>query len=514
MGTESPESLATFKRLLEEACSDPEASAVTLAEALVGRERAVELLRCAIPHQFDGVLLQVVAPWLSPEEAGLRLEEFGELSIVHGCSGHLAIHERWRKTLLGWWLRPENRGEFEEVSRSLAGYFGRLAEVSSGSEAEAALRSQMYHLLGAARDAGLGRFASLCRRARHQWRFAECAALIRLVHDYDPVLTPTQRATVTYHEGKLAADTRDWRQAEAVFRGVVVDEAASTPTRVNAWVRLGHSLREQGRLDEAIESLQTARSLAASDAAPGLVWRALHELGEAYRDAGMLDLAESVLRKAIDSVGEQGGVDRAGLFNSLGTVHLKRRDPGEAVSAFQESLRELDRVHDVFRPAQVHNNLALAYSELRDWARAEASFVTSLELKRQAGDLAGRGLGLENLSRAQAAQGKLEGAIESASEAVVIFESLQDARGAGIAKYLLGRHHLRRQDRERARPLFEEALRLLSSGGDEQTAASVRAELQALQGRRGLPWWAWVLVGVGVLFACAFVIVVIVGLAS
>jgi tetratricopeptide (TPR) repeat protein len=501
VSTTSAESLATFRRLLEGAHAQPAADApLALAEALVGPERAPELRRCAIPHLVDREVLQVLAPWLSPSQAAERFEELAELSVMQECENGIAIHDRWRQALFAWWLRAENLAEFETVSRSLAQHFGALAGAGAGPDAEAAGRRHMYHLLGADRRAGVAAFASLCRRARHQWRFAECGALIRLVRDYDPVLTAGERAVVTYHEGKLAADMKDWQRAEALFREVVDEDASSNPLRLNGLVRLGHVLREQGRFPEAIRSLERARLLAASSSSEHLAWRALRELGEAHRDAGQLDLAESRLREAIEAAkGREEPVDLPGLLNSLGTVYLKRREPGDAVVAFQRSLCELERAGDLFRPAQVHNNLALAYSEQGEWARAQTAFAASLASKRQAGDLAGQGLALQNLSRAQAAQHQLAAALESASEAAEIFLSLKDARSAGIAKRSLGQYHRRLRDDDRAQALFEEALTLLDSAKDEPMVRAVRAELQLLRGKVRLPWWAWVLIALGAL---------------
>lgn len=498
MSPESSETLEAFRRLLEGASADPQASApVTLTDALVGPERARELRRCAVPHDFDRCVLQIAAPWLGPDEAGRRFEEFAELSIIQCAAGGvaLAIHERWRNALFAWWLREENRPEFQTISRGLADYFGRLSADGSDAETEAARRRHMYHLLGADRRAGMATFESLCRRARHQWRFTECGALIRLVHAYDSVLSPEEGATLAYHEGKLAADMREWPRAETIFRDVARSAATSALVKVNALVRLGHAIRQQGRIAEAVAPLQEALSLAASGPTEQLAWRALHELGETYRDAGELDLAETMLRRAIDAAkSDAQGVDMAGLFNSLGTVHLRRRDSDDASTAFRESLRQLEAAHDVFRPAQVQNNLALAYSEKRDWGQAEAAFAKSLELKQQAGDAPGLALALQNLSRAQAAQDKLDVAITSALHAAQIFESLNDGRWAGITKRSVGQYYQRLKDVGRARVALEEALALFEAAHDHSNVAAVRADLDALDKPVGLPWWAWILI--------------------
>jgi tetratricopeptide (TPR) repeat protein len=512
--TDPAGSLAAFKQLLEQTRTTPEAEApVAFTEALAGADRAPVLRACAIPHEFGRDLFRMLSGWRSADEANQCYDAFSELSIVHPSATGLSIHERWRKPLWAWWLREENRAEFERISRRLAEYFSGPADPAGGAAAvEALLREHMYHLIGADRPAGLTLFESLCRRARHQWRFTECGVLIRLVHDYDHVLAPAERTMLAYHEGKLAADLRDWERAENTFRAIERNPSAPTPLRVNALTRLGHAQRELRRLPDAIATLNRAESIAqGAPDAQGLRWRILIELGEAYRDAGSVESAEETLTAALEAARVASEpADLAGLFNSLGTVHLKQREPARAIEAFRRSLAELERAGDVFRPAQVQNNLALAHYEQRNWAAAEAAFAKSLELKRQAGDLPGQGLALQNLSRVQAAQERLAEAAESSAAAARLFVAQGDKRLAGVAKLALSKYARRRGDIEGARAHIEEAASLFGDAGDDAAAASAREELRALEKGIGLPPWAKVLLWIAGLLFAAFVALIIV----
>lgn len=513
MDAADSDGLAAFKQLLDRARSDPEAlGPVTLTEALVGPARSHLLRLCAIPHEFDRETLRILDTSLSADEADRVYGDFSQLSAVQIGSATLSIHERWRKPIFRWWLRPENRLEFQQISRRLADHFLAVqGPADNAAEVESTMRKHFYHLVGADSAEGLVMFESLCRRARHQWRFTECAALIRLAHDYDPILSPPQRAIVGYHEGKLASDLRDWSGAETLFREVESNPDTPTSLRVSALARLGHALREQRRVPDAIASLAQAQTIAqASPDARGLAWRVLLELGEAYRDNSRMEDAERTILEAIEATRSTSeSADSAGLYNSLGTIYLRLGEPRQAITAFEKSLAQLERAGDVFRPAQVQNNLALAYCDQRDWAKAEEAFSRSLELKRKAGDLAGQGLALQNLSRAQAAQEKIDGAMASASAAVEIFTRLNDNHHAGIAKHTLGKFQRSRGDAAAARTLFEQAAALLDAAGDAQAAATVRADLRTLSRKVGLPWWAWVGIGVFVFFILLFVIALI-----
>src|SRR5262249_26541374 len=151
----------------------------------------------------------------------------------------------------------------------------------------------------------------------------------------------------------------------------------------------------------------------------------------------------------------------------------KQRDIDAALSSFNASLNHLRQRGDVLRQGTVLNNLGLAQLERCDWPAAEAAFVGSLETKRSAGDLLGQATTLINLGRAQAAQGRIAEALKSAEEAERLFERGGDARGRALAQ----------QARERL---------------GQTLLPGARA--------KGLAWWAWLLLMLGVLLLLAVVL--------
>src|SRR5439155_22459374 len=76
-------------------------------------------------------------------------------------------------------------------------------------------------------------------RRREEMRFGQCETLIRLVHEYDSVLSPLEKAIVAYHEGKLAADRRQWSTAEELYNRVLSTPELSAQMRVKTLCRLG-----------------------------------------------------------------------------------------------------------------------------------------------------------------------------------------------------------------------------------------------------------------------------------
>jgi len=469
------DALAAFRQLIDNANSQGEAGQpVVLTDALVGPELGVVLRRCGVPHEFDRPLLEVIGGW-STAEAEQHFLEFSELSIMQLAGDSLTVHERWRKPLWAWWLREEEREQFVALNESLTEWF-RTKALADGSETDQ--RRQMFHLVGCRQSEGVQMFEDLFRRARHRRSFSECSLLIRLVNEYEPLLSAGEHAVVAYNEGKLASDLREWQRALDLFETVVDESDADDETRVFALVRRGHALRALGRTDEALGVLEDAQRRSVS---PRQAWRALYELGELYRDLGEADRADRALRAALDEASKAGdGADVAGVLNSLGTVQLRLRDTEKAVDSFRKSLDELERSGDVVRPGAVLNNLGLAQIEQLDWCAAEASFSASLEHKRAAGDQLGQAIALLNLSRAQSAQGKLLLAQESAAQAGDLYKAVDDARGEARAFLVQARLAKRDGQTEAARGLFQQAAERAAAAGDAGIAGRAREELEHL----------------------------------
>lgn len=465
-------SIESLRRLLESASAPAAAEGpVLLTDRLVGPVVGDLLRCCAVPHEFDCALLAWIGG-IGPGEAEARYAQLTELSMMQVGRTSLSVHERWRESLWRWWLADAQRGRFVALSERLVEWFTRPA---SPTGEDPAARRRMFHLLGCRRDEGMAEFERLFRTARHRRRFSECSLLLRLVHEYNPVLAQRERALLSYHEGKIAIDTREWERALPKLQAVVGDVQADTHLRINAEVRMGHALRQLQQVDAARAALEHA--LARIDADPTAErsrWRVFYELGEIERDLGQVDRAAATLSQALARAQEHDDdADVAGVHNSLGTVQLRLRDTDAAAESFQASLEALRRRGDMLRQGTVLNNLGLTQLERCDWAAAAQAFGASLEIKRTAGDLLGQATTLLNLSRAQAAQGDAAGALDSAVEAQALFDRGGDPRGAALA----------RQARERLAS---------RQAGVEPSAAADRRE-------KRLPWWAWVLIVLGLL---------------
>ena len=352
----------------------------------------------------------------------------------------------------------------------------------------------------------------LCRRARYQLRYAECGALIRLFRDYDPVLTPEHQVILSYHEGKMKSDMRDWEAAERVFTDLVQDPAADPVMRAKSHLRLGYVLAQQRRFQEALDACRKAHDLAHADERVNTIMpRILHELGVACRDVGDQTQAEQFLLASAEAADLQEASDASGIaYNSLGRLYLKQHLATKAIRAFEMSLEKLESTKDQLRASQVYNNLGLAHGELGDWVSSESWFQKSLEIKRRSGDVLGQASALSNLLRVYTTQGRLEDAVAAAQEAIRQFHVGRDLRGAAIAQQNLAKTYKKLGQADLCRDSYREAIRLFTEANDTGGAAAAASELEILDEKTGLPWWAWLTLILFVLMVLIFAAAVII----
>jgi tetratricopeptide (TPR) repeat protein len=90
-----------------------------------------------------------------------------------------------------------------------------------------------------------------------------------------------------YNRGIRARIARDWKAAEAAFRGALALRAAFP----EAWSELGYALRNQARYPESLEAYDRALRLR-----PDFP-EALEYLGEAYVKLGRMDDARKTLER-------------------------------------------------------------------------------------------------------------------------------------------------------------------------------------------------------------------------
>lgn len=508
-----PDSLvAEFGRMLEAASAKgPSAINDLYVRQLEPRDGAL-LRLCALPHEFDAPLLPVLSPELSAAEAEARCRVLAALPLVNPSEHGFVLHDALRTDLIAAWLTPERRAEFAAASGRLVRHFERAAEdASTELEREAATRAVMYHLVGVDEGRGMELFERLCRAARRQYRLSACASLVRLVHEYDRVLSHGAAATLAYHEAKLALDERNWDRATTLLERLTAGADIPRGTRIRAKLRLGTVLCERGRRPEALALYREAAEEARKHPEDAdLVARAQLEEALALRDLGELDKAAATFRASADTASPLGRGDiQASAMNGLGSVLLRLNQPREAILAFDESIQHIDPALDALRVASVYNNLGTANRLLARWPEAEGWFRRSLEIICAAGDPRARATALTNLAQVQFQRGEASGALATTTEAVSLFEKVGDLARAAVAVWNEAKYHRKVGDLLAARAAYARAEELFARAREWAQHELVLAEATTLGRRPRIPWWAWV--SLGLVAAAVVGVIVLIG---
>src|SRR5207302_8007937 len=113
-------------------------------------------------------------------------------------------------------------------------------------------------------------------------------------------------------------------------------------------------------------------------------------------------------------------------------------------------------------------------------ARELAYATEAVAISEETGDVRGMAYGRMRIGIVHRELGRPDAAVEELGRSVDLW------RAAGVRLYEaktlaeLGRAHLGREERDRAREVFTDALELLREYGGEERAAAVRAELDRL----------------------------------
>jgi tetratricopeptide (TPR) repeat protein len=422
--------LREFSALLDQRRGTGLAASIDLLLAAMGPERAEQLRLCSIPHEFDRQVLRVLAPGVDADAAYIAL---AGLSFVLPAAGDmLVLHDDARSYLFGQWLSQTRLPLLRALSARLVIHFEVFANAASDSSRDAADLYRIFHLLGADQSFGFEQFEDLLRQRRRQFRLTDCAALLKLVHEYDAVLTRDQSYRLKYEEARLSIDLRNFAAAETTLNELLKVSDLPLKVEIEALKSLASIHSEQHDFERARAELETALHIASPyPEFATLLSGVLHDRGCVYRDLGNTAEAEADLSRCLAIAERQGDLAMLALAsNSLGTVWQRLGDSRRAIVMFNQSLRFLVQAGDVFRRAQVYNNLGMVYAELRDWVSSEQMLTQSLSIKRDAGDSKGQAIALSNLMRVYRNLPDITRATEVGRQAMALFTHIGDLPSA------------------------------------------------------------------------------------
>jgi tetratricopeptide (TPR) repeat protein len=469
--------VAQFAALIEQHAA--EGASIDLVLGQLERDEAALLRKAAIPHQFNPEVLRVLEPSLTEEQADARFRRFTRLSTVISTPDGAALHDNARQQLFATWLAPDCLAELADISSRLLGYCEQLMDAADVVSREKLRRRYIFHFVAVSQDLGISTFEDEFEAYRDRLRLTACDNLLRLVREYEPVLTPLNRARVTYREAKLVSDRGDAARALQLFAAVRDEPSIDAMLRLKAWLGIGRAHDAARQWKDAADALTEALRVSEQEPrAGGFRCRILQSLASIHRDTGNLDTAEVLLKQSLDLA--KAAHDEKGTaigYNAFGTLYLRGDEPEKAIASLRQSLEHMEP--EDFDRSRIYNNLGLAYMRIRNYTESARWFERSLELKRSAGDTIGEANTRNNLVRLHGEQGAMQAAIDEAAKAAGLFERVPAWTDAGHARLTIARMHHGLGQRDAAVAAFGAAIEAFSRAHAEQELAQAKQELQA-----------------------------------
>ncbi|PWT95486.1 MAG: hypothetical protein C5B55_01205 [Blastocatellia bacterium] len=463
-------------------------------------ELAHHLRLCAIPHLFSPRILMLLVPGLSKEKAIEECNFFNELpSVRQYASSLFAFGEDVRSYLFKQWLAEYPNEEFITANRRLTDHFAS-GPIEEGADADSLRINRVFHEIGADRDKGFEDLESVLRDRRQHGLLGECDTLIRVAREYESVLTDSQRATLVYHEAKLATDRWRWEEARRLLDQLIANPSLAPELKTKVLVRKGLLDHENRKWSSAIKSFKDAldvlKQVHDQELATRLDYRIKLDLGITYRDMGELHSAKELMFESLRQarrVGSNSGMALA--YNSLGTLFRKEGEGSAAIKAYQRSLDMLKKDDDSYRMGQVWNNLGLAFLDERQWKKGEEALHESLDLKASAGDTIGLAKTYNNLMQVYRKQQLRDEALGAGKKALQYFQEVGDYYDMALVMRNLGRLHRSAKDNAAALKYWDDAIKYFERADAQSEAQALKEEITFLKVRkkRRIPWWAWCL---------------------
>lgn len=516
-GSEDLGAFEEYRRLLEGLPKGIAGSIELVASQLA--EPARSLLRLlAIPHSFDVETVAVLMPELDRAEATAAIDEIRPLAFVIRSEQANALHDDVRHYLFNWWLEgrdkdPARWQRFRAASARLAAHYAALAERSIGDAKAIAERQRIFHLVGADEQAGFDAFQHLCRIERYRYRLESCEALIKLIREYEPVLSPQAASWLEYHEIKLLMDLHQHEQAKARLDGLMAAcQSSPNPAlvarcmfRVAALAREARDLAKARRIYDELQAYATTH-----DGARDQLLKAMQGLGSLLVDMGQADAAAAMLNKVVKEAERTGDHHAlATAWNTFGILHRKYMRHDRALAAFTEALRQLDLAGEASGARQLYNNIGLLHADRAEWEPARENLEKSRDIAHSTGDTNGEATALSNLGRVYLALGQAGEALAAVERAIQLFQEVRNWYGAGMTSRGIARYYRRLGRKQEARAAFIRAQEQFRRGGLDDRANEIEQEIQQMDRPAGTTKWVVIAVVGGLL---VFLLILLVAL--
>jgi tetratricopeptide (TPR) repeat protein len=317
-----------------------------------------------------------------------------KLNQLTGLAGVLAVSLAVVVCFLLWWKRKG------ATLTSAMGLRGEAEHAKGAGDFGAAER-----ILKQGLDLGMPLEANAGRAVLH-WDlgllYAELERNEEAIAQVRAAITAATGSSAPYARQVLACAPRtllallerqeDWKEHEAVLRGLVEDSIGSD--RIGAQMALAKNLIRQEQQEAAIELLQECVAALGNleEDSGELLLDALHDLGDAARDAGRLDLALDAfvqLKRCAEELNPEEEFRPFWIHHAnqgLGQVHQLRGEGEVALAFYEETLPYLAQRGDEGDEGACLFRMSEILLDLNRWEEAAARARQTIQLLEESND--------------------------------------------------------------------------------------------------------------------------------
>lgn len=271
---------------------------------------------------------------------------------------------------------------------------------------------------------------------------------------------------------RIAASLRDLGRtldAMTAYRHAqnIAEQSSAPLLGIEATYGLGWSYRAAGHVSEAISYFEGAlRALdnstievqADTVAFENLRTNTLHNLGLCMRAAGQLDQAMQYYDQAAALADRTGNLGtRAYVLTSKAGIDRLKGDFTSALTRYQTALDIYNEIGDKWGEANALRNIGLIHTLSGDSNTAELYYDRAEPLAERVGNRVCLGINFVYRALDRMCRGEVGVALQSAQQALVLFQSVQAKRYVSHAQVLVAAAQIAEGDLESARRLASEA---------------------------------------------------------
>lgn len=196
------------------------------------------------------------------------------------------------------------------------------------------------------------------------------------------------------------------------------------------------------------------------------------QLAVEYRDNLAYDLAVEnymaaiMFFKRVDSIKQQ-----VNTMIDLGTLYRRNSQADKALELLAKARLIAERNKLQNQLGAIHNDMALTYTNLGDFANAVESYLTAMTFYEKVGDMYGQGATLSNLSQVYKKFKKLDKAMDYAKKAYKIGKPVSDDVDIGLFLLNIGNIYSKKKDYKNVTKYNFQALDYFKKAKDENRIA-------------------------------------------